>query len=105
MAKRARPTYRCNACGGASPKWAGQCPECGAWNTLVEASDRAVADTGTGGAIQPDPRRAPRTWKLGEIGVEAEARLASGIGELDRVLGGGLVAGSAVLLGGDPGIG
>jgi len=105
MAKRARPTYRCNACGGASPKWAGQCPECGAWNTLVEASDRAVADTGTGGAIQPDPRRAPRTWGLGEIGVEAEARLASGIGELDRVLGGGLVAGSAVLLGGDPGIG
>ncbi|MDX1609082.1 MAG: DNA repair protein RadA [Halofilum sp. (in: g-proteobacteria)] len=99
MAKRARVVYRCEACGGESPKWAGQCPDCGAWNTLVEAAPVAAA---TGSARRGD---APRTWRLSEVQVDAESRRPTGIDEFDRVLGGGLVNGSVTLLGGDPGIG
>ena len=97
MAKRARLVYRCEACGGESPKWAGQCPDCGAWNTLVE-STTAAAPRPAGGA-------APRSWSLSEVSTDEESRRPTGIGELDRVLGGGLVEGSVTLLGGDPGIG
>jgi DNA repair protein RadA/Sms len=96
MAK-ARTVYVCNECGGASPKWVGQCPDCGRWNTLEESREapqpRAVGWAG----------EAPRL--VSEVEAEAEARWPTGIGELDRVLGGGLVAGSATLIGGDPGIG
>src|SRR3954447_27075364 len=92
--------FVCSACGHESGKWHGRCPGCGDWNTLVEES-RAPAR----GSQQ---RRAVRVAKpviLAEVQAPAVERLRSGIGELDRVLGGGLVPGSLVLLGGSPGIG
>jgi DNA repair protein RadA/Sms len=94
--------YSCNACGAQSPKWAGQCPDCGAWNTLTETL--VAGDTGRRAryAQQGD---APRIVEMAEVPHQDEARLATGVAELDRVLGGGLVAGSVVLIGGDPGIG
>jgi DNA repair protein RadA/Sms len=99
----ARPAtiFSCAACAATSPKWHGQCPGCGEWNTLVEERappPRAGAARKPGG---PPPRAVP----LREVAVERVPRLTTGIGELDRVLGGGLVPGSLVLLGGSPGIG
>src|SRR5207245_7493448 len=82
-----------------SPKWGGRCPSCDGWNTFVE--ERVVAPAkGRGLARAP---RAPIA--LGDVPADAEERLETGIGEFDRVLGGGIVQGSCVLLGGDPGIG
>ena len=99
MAK-ARTVYACTECGGQASKWQGQCPHCGAWNTLVESvATPAVKrfETVTGG----------RSTVRALAGVEAKAssRIATGLSEFDRVTGGGLVAGGVVLLGGDPGIG
>ena len=94
--------YVCNDCGAQTPKWAGQCPACGAWNALVETAARAVP-SGRGARWVTDAASAPRA--LDAITPETSTRLTTGIGELDRVLGGGLVVGSVVLLGGDPGIG
>jgi DNA repair protein RadA/Sms len=100
MAKRPRSAYRCQSCGHVEPRWLGRCPACGEWSSLVEeVSDRGGRPTmaATAAAV-PVP--------IDEVAeVSASARLASGIGELDRVLGGGLVPGSLVLLGGAPGIG
>ena len=99
-----KTTYLCQQCGVASPKWAGQCPGCGAWNSLVEtvAAPRAAARTTSAAramagvaAIEP----------IGAVTSAEASRLASGIGEVDRVLGGGFVPGSITLFGGDPGIG
>ena len=97
MARGARASHVCQACGAAHGRWAGRCDACGAWNTLVEEA-RAAAPGGAGGG---------RRLALGDLAEETPpvARLSSGIAELDRVLGGGLVPGSAVLVGGDPGIG
>ncbi|MDD3518624.1 MAG: DNA repair protein RadA [Chromatiales bacterium] len=94
--------YHCTACGAAHPKWSGQCGECGAWNTLEETVAAAPA--------KGPPRFAgyagqSRVRNMAEVPLEAEPRTATGISELDRVLGGGLVRGSVVLIGGDPGIG
>ena len=96
---RAKSLYTCTECGGQAPKWQGQCPQCSAWNTLVET----VAERSTpryqglaqGSAVQA----------LNEVEAAESPRRETGIGELDRVLGGGLVPGAVVLLGGDPGIG
>ncbi len=91
--------YSCSACGGQSPKWAGQCPHCGEWNTLVESVASAttrfvpLADSARPGLLLPD------------IPAVATTRHATGMAELDRVLGGGWVPGAVILLGGDPGIG
>jgi DNA repair protein RadA/Sms len=97
----ARPTtvFTCSACGDEAAKWHGRCPGCGEWNTLVEEQRAPAA-----------PRRAAagpaaRPVRLADVRAERVARLSTGIGELDRVLGGGLVPGSIVLLGGSPGIG
>jgi DNA repair protein RadA/Sms len=98
MAK-ARPIYTCGSCGGQQPKWQGQCPDCGAWNTLSESA-----------AI---PKRAERAQyagkveltRLDRVDVGTVERLKTGLSEFDRVLGGGLVPGGVVLIGGDPGIG
>ncbi len=96
----------CSDCAHVSPRWHGQCPGCGAWNTLVE--ERAPAAPGRGGGGRAGGRSgapAGRPVPLREVRTEAVARLSTGLGELDRVLGGGLVPGSLVLLGGSPGIG
>ena len=97
--------FACSACGHESPKWHGRCPGCGEWNTLVEET-RARAASGAGRG--PRGRKGPRPLApvpLGQVEAPRVERLGTGIGELDRVLGGGLVPGSMVLIGGSPGIG
>jgi len=95
-----KTAFVCQQCGNDYPKWIGKCPSCGGWNTLVE--ERIVAPQ----KGRPGPARAPRVpVALDEVPPDAETRIATGIGEFDRVLGGGIVRGSLVLLGGDPGIG
>jgi DNA repair protein RadA/Sms len=104
---RTRTSYICGNCGARTPQWQGQCPACEAWNTLELAVSSlpsgGAATRSRSGAVTATGPAASRT--LAEITQEADARAVTGIGELDRVLGGGLVAGSVVLLGGDPGIG
>lgn len=99
MGKKA-VAFVCGDCGAEHAKWQGQCAACGQWNTLREfaAPPGARAGGGFAGAV-------PQTAKLAEVGAADGRRLPSGFGELDRVLGGGFVAGSVVLLGGDPGAG
>ena len=91
--------YRCQACGYASPKWVGRCPDCGQWNSMVEEQEnpRAVFSKSSPVFSVPEP--------LSQVKGPAGGRISTMIPELDRVLGGGLVAGSVVLVGGDPGIG
>ncbi|MGD8696092.1 MAG: DNA repair protein RadA [Gammaproteobacteria bacterium] len=98
MAKK-RPVFVCSECGASAPRWQGQCQECGEWNTMQEMAGSVPSPARAGGYAG----EAPRT--LGSIDGELESRTSIGIGELDRVLGGGLVPGSVILLGGDPGIG
>jgi DNA repair protein RadA/Sms len=95
-----RTIYRCTDCGGASPKWAGRCPSCGAWNALVEEVDEVRPTTATA-PLPPAAAVVPIT----EVDTSQGAPVPTGLGELDRVLGGGLVPGSVTLLGGEPGIG
>jgi DNA repair protein RadA/Sms len=92
-------TYVCSTCGGESARWAGQCPGCGEWNTLIEDSRRGntAGDRAAARPLRPIP--------LSDVGHDEHARFSTGIGELDRVLGGGIVPGSLVLIGGAPGIG
>src|SRR4051794_18108797 len=100
-----RPTtiHVCAECGHESAKWHGQCPGCSAWNTLAEQAVAVPAGRGGPGASGGARPSAPR--ELGDVESARVARLKTGIGELDRVLGGGVVPGSLVLLGGSPGIG
>jgi DNA repair protein RadA/Sms len=98
MMPRSATVFACSACGHESPKWHGRCPGCGEWNTLVEET-RAAAPAGR------RSRRALRPVALGEVAAPRIERLRTGIGEFDRVLGGGLVPGCLVLIGGSPGIG
>lgn len=104
MSARVRTVYRCTECGGEAPRWAGRCGECDAWNTLVEevaAPARSVRSA----------RRAPTTATPGttvalrDVEASASPRLTTGMQELDFVLGGGIVPGSMILVGGEPGIG
>jgi len=92
--------YSCTECGGQTPKWQGQCPSCSAWNTLVEA----VAPSAGAHRFQSLAKSAP-VQRLADIEAADVPRFSTGIGEFDRVLGGGFVAGGVVLIGGDPGIG
>ena len=103
--------YVCSACRGESAKWQGQCPHCGEWNTLGTPSHTGPARSGTrpstrGRALVARVEAAPLSGQLADAGAAAAmARWSLGMGELDRVLGGGLVPGSVTLLGGEPGIG
>ncbi|MBI4082265.1 MAG: DNA repair protein RadA [Candidatus Lambdaproteobacteria bacterium] len=102
MAK-VRSHYTCQACGAQFPKWLGRCTECQAWNSLIEEVPVARSGYGRGGATAAGP---PQARPLAQVaGDEPGARLTTGLAEVDRVLGGGLLAGSTILLGGDPGIG
>ncbi|HUR41312.1 MAG TPA: ATPase domain-containing protein, partial [Verrucomicrobiae bacterium] len=97
MAK-SRTVFICQTCGATAPKWSGQCSDCGEWNTLVEG----IAEKSTKAMRGPG---ASGVRRLSEVSVEDAPRIATGTGELDRVLGGGLVPGAVILIGGDPGIG
>ena len=100
MAKSKTTAFFCKECGNEFSKWMGQCPSCHAWNSIDEASvikaPKGVSSPISGGSIP---------IKLSEVDINKEDRYSSGFNELDRVLGGGIVAGSMVLVGGDPGIG
>jgi len=95
--------FFCSDCGHETTRWQGRCPGCGAWNTLVEST----VVTGKKPAVQQSaaPRANNRSARLDEIDLTSEPRINTGMGELDRVLGGGAVVGSLVLVGGEPGIG
>ena len=98
---KVKSVFTCNECGASSPKWVGQCPSCNAWNSLYETAVVSAA-TARSGRQFAAPAAA---HNLTEVSPERISRLSTGIAELDRVLGGGLVVGSVVLIGGDPGIG
>ena len=102
-AAKEKTVWFCTACGNESPKWMGRCPACGQWNTMVE---QTVAP-GKAPRVNQDPSRRPanKPQPLREIGSAQEARISLGNAELDRLLGGGIVEGSLVLIGGEPGIG
>src|SRR4051812_40329821 len=102
MAKQ-KTNYTCTECGGVASKWAGQCSSCGQWNTLVE-SVVETAGNRFSGQYQGLAQTAP-VLTLADIEAIDVPRFGTGIDELDRALGGGLVAGGVVLIGGDPGIG
>lgn len=101
MAK-SKTVFYCTSCGNETPKWQGKCPACGSWNTLEEHIEKA-SPVGRGKSAPVGISRTPQ--KLGQIQCDNEIRFSTGMGELDRVLGGGAVAGSLVLVGGAPGIG
>ena len=103
MSAKAKVVYVCSECAAQSPKWAGQCLDCGAWNSLQETVPVATPINRAGG--YSGAAISAQIQNLDQIKSDEQARLATGIGELDRVLGGGLVVGSVVLIGGDPGIG
>src|SRR4029079_2300096 len=111
MSAKTKTVYRCTECGADHPKWAGRCDVCGAWNSLVEEMATRAAPTGgaarraggartlaEGGSIAPTPR-------LRDVSGSEAKRWKTGVDELDFVLGGGIVPGSMILIGGEPGIG
>lgn len=100
---RSRYIYTCNQCGYESSKWNGKCPSCGAWNSFEE--EIAENSSSSGRATVQSIDLSDNILELESIGIDSDVRYDTGIGELNRVLGGGLVKGSLVLLGGEPGIG
>ncbi len=104
MAAKAKSVYICNECGYESPKWAGKCPDCSNWNCMVESIKVASSSSKTSN-IYTKNLVGNRPLSIGEIDTENEHRYKTGLSEFDRVLGGGLVKGSLVLISGDPGIG
>ncbi|OGI41678.1 MAG: DNA repair protein RadA [Candidatus Muproteobacteria bacterium RBG_16_64_11] len=99
-----KSVFACNECGAQAPKWTGQCPGCGAWNSLIESA--VTHAPGSGRQVRfGSAHEAAGAQTLQQVPMEGAARMSTGLAELDRVMGGGLVAGSVVLIGGDPGIG
>ena len=106
MAKGKTATvFFCQNCGYESTKWLGQCPGCREWNTFVEETIDKTELKNTGNGAKRDRREASEPCVLSEIAIREENKTLTGIKELDRVLGGGIVQGSLTLVGGDPGIG
>ena len=95
-----RAVFVCSSCGADAPRWSGQCPTCGEWNTLAPFAESRARSSG-----RKDGRSAERPEPVARLVTEPEARLTTGFAEFDRVLGGGLVPGSVTLIGGEPGIG
>ncbi|HKR00549.1 MAG TPA: DNA repair protein RadA [Pyrinomonadaceae bacterium] len=105
MAKTAATVYVCQNCGHQERKWLGKCPDCGEWNSFIEERARVAAKKEGAAARGGFQLREVKPVAYGEIESQDDARISSGIEEFDRVLGGGVVPGSLVLIGGDPGIG
>ncbi len=105
MSSKPKIAYSCSGCGGVFPKWSGQCPDCGAWNSLSEtaAPSRDKKNSRFSGYAGDLP--GSKVFALSDVEPSQNRGISTGINELDRVLGGGLVSGSVVLIGGDPGIG
>lgn len=102
MAKAPKTVYQCSECGGTAAKWQGKCPHCGEWNTLQESE--ALPES-KNARFQSWASETSQVQALSEVSAQEVPRRPTGLGELDRVLGGGLVRGAVILLGGDPGIG
>lgn len=102
---REKRAYQCQACGAQASKWSGQCPDCGEWNTLLESAAPAPRRSARAGQLHGVDDTPARIVDADEVAADAEGHRPLGIGEFDRALGGGLVPGSVVLIGGDPGIG
>jgi len=100
MATKVKSIWYCSSCGNEYPKWMGQCPACKEWNTLIEAPSEGKKKSTASVRIQSD-----KPLQLAEIDYSKEERKSLGLGEVDRLLGGGIVPGSLVLVGGEPGIG
>src|SRR5437773_2323024 len=100
---KVKTVFACQACGFESSKWLGRCPDCGEWNSFAEERQEVAAPAKGRGPMLAAPAGKPRPYDVVDVS-EAE-RIPSGIGEFDRVLGGGIVPGSMVLIGGEPGIG
>lgn len=100
--KKVHRSFVCQECGQDHIRWSGRCDACGAWSTLVEET---VVPAKNPGRRRQEDSRAPKPRRLSEVAPEDSARMSTGIAELDRVLGGGMVPGSAILVGGDPGVG
>lgn len=100
---KSKTVFYCTACGNETPRWQGKCPACGAWNTIAEHEEKPASVLKAGKNAREFGSHRPKTLK--EVDCDHEVRFATGLGELDRVLGGGAVKGSLVLVGGAPGIG
>jgi len=105
MAKNDKIEYTCRSCGGVYPKWSGQCPDCNEWNTFEEIIAVAATAASKRFSGYAGDASANRIRSLSEVSTESRKRTGTGLAELDRVLGSGLVQGSVILIGGDPGIG
>ena len=100
MAKQSDTIFVCQNCGHQARKWLGKCPECGEWNSLVEERARNAKDSRSAFKL-----RETQAVSFSEIETQDDVRISSGVTEFDRVLGGGIVPGTLVLIGGDPGVG
>ena len=103
MAKKAKTVFMCTECGNEYTAWQGQCSYCGAWNTIVEHKVAPIEEAASDNRRRIGTEGGP--IKLGEVGTHDYTRVSTGISELDRVLGGGIVPGSLTLISGEPGIG
>jgi len=99
LAKQDKFIFKCQSCGNSAPKWMGRCPDCGAWDSLVEERMILGGKKRRGASLIPEPVR------IDSVEVKSDSRVKTGMAEFDRVLGGGIVDGSLTLIGGDPGIG
>ena len=97
---KSKTVYTCSECGHRQAKWSGKCPQCGAWSSFTEEVIEQKK-----GSLKLTKKAGAEMVKLSDVSAEAEYRMKTGIGELDRVLGGGIIPGSLMLVGGDPGIG